>query len=291
MGIAMQCLGLVLLASAGDDSVGRGPGVPYRRRPGGSVVLRLHRTGPTALHSLQHRRHRRVKDSRAGRPTTRPRRRCDHEEPGRWAARNQRLPLRARLAVAPSRPAGSESHAAFGPALSNCPVLLTAHFAGLAPLLRQTSTSCMARKSCSRTLSGRGGLGAPRRTPRRWRPALGWILALRPARPWISSSGSEAMPTPATTRRDPADFLTPLEQELQCVTGAYPAHSPGLSTDVVSTTLAGQEFGVQTDLPAPFSLLLPEGKQVLRATKAQYKPWQGEVTVAQGGRPPPVAFP
>ena len=49
---------------------------------------------------------------------------------------------------------------------------------------------------------------------------------------------------------------------------------------------------MQTDASGAFSLLLPEGKHVLRAAKAQYEPWQGEVTVAHNGAVlPPITLP
>ncbi|MHB0958994.1 MAG: hypothetical protein ACYC0X_26945 [Pirellulaceae bacterium] len=86
--------------------------------------------------------------------------------------------------------------------------------------------------------------------------------------------------------------LTPLEQELQVVTGAVHSFTGPLERCRVSTTVAGQEITAQTGVSGEFSLLLPEGKHVLRAAKAQYEPWQGEVAVShRGGVLPPIVLP
>jgi len=75
--------------------------------------------------------------------------------------------------------------------------------------------------------------------------------------------------------------LTPLalEHELRCVKGIVHSCSGPLQGCRVSTILAGHEIAVQTDPSGAFSLLLPEGKHVLRAAKAQYEPCDSEVLI------------
>ncbi len=57
MGIAVPCLGLVLLASAGAPPWDAVQAFHTGTNPIAGVVLRLYRNGQAALHALQHRRH------------------------------------------------------------------------------------------------------------------------------------------------------------------------------------------------------------------------------------------
>jgi hypothetical protein len=86
--------------------------------------------------------------------------------------------------------------------------------------------------------------------------------------------------------------LTPLDQKLQRVAGVVRSFTGALAGCRVSTSLAGQEIAVQTDAAGAFSLMLPEGSHVVRFTKAQYEPWQREVVVTPDGTVlPPIVLP
>jgi len=86
--------------------------------------------------------------------------------------------------------------------------------------------------------------------------------------------------------------LTRLDEELQHVTGVVNSFTGPLAGARVSTPIAGHEIVVETDTSGVFSLFLPEGRHVLRAAKAQYAPWQGDVTVAgEATRLAPLALP
>jgi hypothetical protein len=78
-------------------------------------------------------------------------------------------------------------------------------------------------------------------------------------------------------------IVTPLDSDLQHVTGAVHSLSGPLAGCRVDTSLAGQELAVQTDASGAFSLQLPQGKHLLRAAKAQYAPWAGEIEVGADG--------
>ena len=77
--------------------------------------------------------------------------------------------------------------------------------------------------------------------------------------------------------------LVPLEHEVRRVTGIVDSCTGPLPGCRVSAILAGHEIAAQTGPSGAFSLLLPEGKHVLRAAKAQYEPWNGEVLVPRNG--------
>ena len=169
---------------------------------------------------------------------------------------------------------------------ANCPVLVTAHFAGTHSV---TSTDVHLlhgeKELFSAAIRGAADWEHPERTPQAVASCTR-LVALRAGETVdvLVGFGGDAHTCDYTAVRL---TLTPLEQELQCVTGVVHSFTGPLEGCRVSATLAGQEIAVQTDASGAFSLLLPEGKQVLRATKAQYEPWQGEVTVAHAwGRPP-----
>ncbi|MCU0963263.1 MAG: hypothetical protein MUF48_24490 [Pirellulaceae bacterium] len=80
-------------------------------------------------------------------------------------------------------------------------------------------------------------------------------------------------------------IVTPLDSDLQAVTGAVRSLSGPLAGCRVDTQVVGQQIVVQTDAAGAFSLLLPRGKHVLRAAKSQHTPWQGELEVGDDSVP------
>ncbi len=153
------------------------------------------------------------------------------------------------------------------------------------------STSGMASKSCSAPLSAARLTGSTRScTPQAVASCVRLVtLQAGETVDVLVGFGGDAHTCDYTAVRL---TLTPLEQELQRVTGVVRSFTGPLEGCRVSAMLAGQEIAVQTDPDGEFSLLLPEGRQLLRATKAQYEPWQGEVTVARKGAVlPPITVP
>ena len=174
---------------------------------------------------------------------------------------------------------------------SDCPVLLSAHFAGTHAV---TSTDVHLlhgeKELFAADIRGAADWEHPERTPQ----AVAFctrLLALQAGQTVdvLVGFGGDAHTCDYTAVRL---TLTPLEQELQRVTGEVRSFTGPLPGCRVSTRLVGQEIAVQTDPSGAFSLLLPAGKHVLRAAKAQYEPWQGEVAVPpEGSVLPPIALP
>ena len=176
-------------------------------------------------------------------------------------------------------------------ASSNGAVLLSAHFAGTHSV---TSTDVHLlhgeQEQFTAGIRGAADWDHPERTPQAVASCTR-LLALHAGETVdvLVGFGGDAHTCDYTAVRL---TLTPLEHELQNVTGTVHSFTGPLAGCRVSTTLAGQEIAVQTDASGAFSLLLPEGQHVLRAAKAQYEPWQGEVTVANNGSVlAPIALP
>ncbi len=165
---------------------------------------------------------------------------------------------------------------------SNCAVLLNAHFAGTHSV---TSTDVHLlhgeKELFAADIRGAADSAHPERTPQAVASCARLIaLGAGETVDVLVGFGGDAHTCDYTAVRL---TLTPLEQELRCVTGTIRSCTGPLAGCRVSATLAGQEIAMQTDPSGVFSCMLPEGKHVLRAAKAQYEPWQGEVTVAHEG--------
>ncbi len=290
MGIAMQCLGLVLLASAGTPPWDAVQAFHSRSNPSGEWSY-----GYTVPGKQPFTRH-----NTAG--TTGEGLAC-------WWADNWTT---VGGAIAKSPDAGSRAINGFhfvpgwlllhpGPqdqkatlrftAPSNGSVLLSAHFAGTHSV---TSTDVRLLHGESELFTadirGLADWDHSERTPQA-AASCARVVALEEGDTVdvLVGFGGDAHTCDYTAVRL---TLTPLEQDLQRVTGAVHSFTGPLEGCRVSTTLAGQELAVQTGPTGAFSLLLPEGKHVLRVAKAQYEPWQGEVPVPHTGAVlPPIALP
>ena len=158
------------------------------------------------------------------------------------------------------------------------PVLLSAHFAGTHSV---TSTDVhllhSEKELFTADIRGAAEWDHPERTPQAIASCM-QLIALKAGDTVdvLVGFGGDAHTCDYTAVRL---TLTPLEQGLQRVTGVVHSFTGPLAGCRVSTTLARQEIAVQTDQSGAFSLLLPEGKHVLRTAKAQYEPWQAEVAV------------
>ena len=290
MGIAMQCLGLVLLASAGTPPWDAVQAFHSRSNPSGEWSY-----GYTVPGKQPFTRH-----NTAG--TTGEGLAC-------WWADNWTT---VGGAIAKSPDAGSRAINGFhfvpgwlllhpGPqdqkatlrftAPSNGSVLLSAHFAGTHSVT-STDVRLLHGESELFTADIRGvaDWDHSERTPQA-AASCARVVALEEGDTVdvLVGFGGDAHTCDYTAVRL---TLTPLEQDLQRVTGAVHSFTGPLEGCRVSTTLAGQELAVQTGPTGAFSLLLPEGKHVLRVAKAQYELWQGEVPVPHTGTVlPPIALP
>ena len=171
------------------------------------------------------------------------------------------------------------------------PVLLSAHFAGTHSV---TSTDVHLlhgeKELFTADIRGAAEWDHPERTPQAIASCM-QLIALQAGDTVdvLVGFGGDAHTCDYTAVRL---TLTPLEQGLQRVTGVVHSFTGPLAGCRVSTTLAGQEIAVQTDQSGAFSLLLPEGKHVLHAAKAQYEPWQAEVAVPhKEAALPPILLP
>lgn len=158
------------------------------------------------------------------------------------------------------------------------PVLLSAQFAGTHPVTSTDVQLLLGGQSLfSANIRGAADWDHPERTPQAVASYVR-VLTLKAGETVdvLVGFGGDAHTCDYTAVRL---TLNPLERELQDVTGVVRSFTRPLEGCRVSTTLAAQEIATTTGPSGEFVLLLPEGKHIVRASNAQYETWEGEIVV------------